>query len=567
MFKLSIPVPPSKPLFRTIFSLIAIAFFIVPLFLSGTQGVYADTYVFDGTMTSTMHVTETATIQVSGLSMTGLPNGSKISYNMTYPSSYSVDGFSQSVSNVNMAVATSPTGVPYTSSDLTDSFGNHYRRYTFNVDGFTGSTLGITVTATYDASITGNAGKVNYPDGIGSSDYPQFTAPTSVVQSNDPAIVSKKNQLMSGVTTEAQYVDNVMNFVRVQIPNQASKTASDANAVSSLTSNTGTCVNRAYLSLALLRSAGIPSRYVTGMLYGNTITYNLKNGGSSQASWGTGLHAWVEVYYPKENAWVPYDPFMDKGFLDTRHVESGISVDENAQDTATHGDFNLVYASGVNQGIGASITNAISISGLNDNQQLSPMYTKSSPATQTMYAREMQYSPTAVPSITVTPTPIPGTVTPTPIPSNNTLTPTPSSHTPTPVPSGTITATSIPVSGQAKYNLSGTITDAATGLPVQNAVVDMDAIQVSANPSGKFTFLYSITSDTHQLSVEAPGYVSYLHTITGNNTNMDVNIQLTASSAAAATSTTPTPSPAPGVLVSILALSCVALLLRRKQGQ
>lgn len=553
MFERSIPVPPSRPMFRAIFSLIAIALFILPALISGAN---ADTYVFDGTMSSTMHVTETANVHVTGLNMAGLANGSKIIYNMTIPDSSSVDGFSQSVSNVNMAVTTAPTGVPYTSSDQTDSYGNHYKMYIFNMDGFTGSTMDITCTALFDASITGNAGKVNYLDGIGSTEYSQYRAPTSVVQSDDPAIINKKNQLLSGVTTEAQAVDKIIDFVRVQIPNQASGTAKDANAVSSLSSNTGTCVNRAYLSLALLRSAGIPCRYVTGMLYGNTITYTLKNGGSSQANWGSGLHAWIEVYYPQEHVWVPYDPFMDKGFIDTRHVKSGISVDGNSKDRATHGDFNLALASGVNPSVNADISNGISVSNLNDNQQFTPMYSKSSPAGQTMFAREMQYSPTAIPSLTPTPA---GNHTPTPLPSN---------HTPTPVPTTTITATPLPGQGSEpmKYNLSGAITDADTGAAVQNAVVKLDAISVSANPSGKFTFLYSLTSNAYQLSVEAPGYVSDRRTITGNNADMDVNVQLKASSAATA-STTPTPSPAPALFAFIIVLSCVALILRRKGGQ
>ncbi len=555
MFERSIPVPPLKPIFRSIFSLIAIAFFILPVFISGAQ---ADTYVFDGTMSSTMHVTETANVHVSGLNMAGLANGSKIIYNMTYPGSDSVDGFSQGVSNVNMAVTTAPTGVPYTSSDQTDSYGNHYIRYIFNMDGFAGSTLDITAIASFDASITGNAGKVNYPDGIGSSEFAQYRAPTSVVQSGDPAIINKKNQLLSGVTTEAQAVDKIIDFVRVQIPNQASGTAKDANAVSSLTSNTGTCVNRSYLSLALLRSAGIPARYVTGMLYGNTINYDLKNGGSSQANWGSGLHAWVEVYYPQEHTWVPYDPFMDKGFIDTRHVKSGISVDGNSQDLATHGDFNLAYASGVNPGINVQISNGISVSNLNDNQQFTPMYSRTSPASQTMYAREMLYSPTAVPSLT--PTPIAGNHTPTPIPSN---------HTPTPVPSKAVTATPLPGQGSEpmKYNLSGTVTDAATGSPIQNAVVKLDAISVTANPSGKFTFLYAVTTNAYQLSVDAPGYVSDQRTITGNNADMNVDVQLKASAAATTASNTPTPSPAPGLFAFIIVLSCIALILRRKRKQ
>src|SRR5208337_5452545 len=114
------------------------------------------------------------------------------------------NGFSQSISNVNLAMTTSPSGVPSTQSDQTDGYGNSYREYIFNLTGFSGSSLNITATAEFDATITADATGVNYTDPIGSSEYTQFTTPTSVIQSSDPAIISEKNKLLSGVTTEAE---------------------------------------------------------------------------------------------------------------------------------------------------------------------------------------------------------------------------------------------------------------------------------------------------------------------------------------------------------------------------
>src|SRR5271157_918899 len=558
MLKLPVPVLPIRPIFRTIFTLIILASLMAPTFLSITESAKAETYLYDGTTTTSLNVIETTTVHVSKLSMLGLPNGSKFIYNMTIPTSYSDDGFSHATSNVNLGMTTSPTGVPSSFSDQVDSYGNHYRRYIFNMDGFNGSDLYITCTASFDAVLTGNAGKVNYTDALGTSEQSQYLAATTAIQAGNSALINKNNELLSGVTTEAAAVDKIMNFVKTQIPNQASQPANE-DAVSSLSITTGTCVNRAYLALGLLRSAGIPSRYVTGMLYGNTITYHINNGGYTQTNWGSGLHAWVEVYYPQEHVWVPYDPFMDKGFLDTRHIQSGISMDGNASERANHGDFNLAFAGGVNQGVQAIITNAISVSNVKDTPQLNYLYTKSSPPGQVMYARDMQFSPANIPSATPTVEP-----TPTVAPNNTTITATPNPNATINYPSPTPTV--VPGSG-ARYKLSGSIIDAATGAAIPNATIMLDAIQVNTNQAGKFTFIDALATGTYNLSIDAPGYAPYTRTITGNNTDMDLTIRLTALSASPTSSSgsTPKPSPAAGVLMACIALAGGAMLLWRKR--
>jgi hypothetical protein len=555
------PVPPSGPITRAIISLVAIACLIVPIIASGIGSAGAETYIFQGTSTSTLHVVETSTIQVTGLNMNGITNGSGFVYNMTIPTSFSENGFSQAVSNVNLEMTTSPSGVSNSQTDMTDSFGNQYRQYTFNLDGFSGSTLYITVTATFDATITADATEENFTDPIGTSAYSQFTTPTSVIQSSDPSIINEKNTLLSGVTTEAAAVDKIMNFVKTQISYSAAQTDPSVNAVSSLTSNTGTCVNRAYLALALLRSAGIPARYVTGMVYNNPVTYNWYDG-YSKVNWGTGLHAWVDVYYPQENAWVPYDPFMDKGFVDTRHIVSGFSVDGNPADIATHGSYNLAYSENVNSGINVVLSNSISVSGLNDNNDFQYINTNSAPQGQTMFARALWYVPYNVPSVT-----------PTPYPDNNTTT---STTTVTPKPTTSATVSPVMVTGPdtSKYNLSGTIVDSTTGEPIGDATVALDAVQVNANSQGKFVFLYALSTGSDTLTTKAPGYAPEVQDILPDNASMDLTVDLTpipdSSSATSSATATPT-SPSPGVILSCTALigaialiGAAVLLWRRK---
>jgi hypothetical protein len=549
------PVPPSGTTTRAIISLVAITCLIVPILASGIGSAGAETYIFQGTSTSILNVVETSTIQVTGLNMTGITNGSGFVYNMTIPTSFSENGFSQAVSNVNLAMTTSPAGVTNSQTDMTDGYGNQYRQYTFNLNGFSGSTLYITITATFDATVTADATEENFTDPIGTSAYSQFTTPTSVIQSSDPSIISEKNTLLSGVTTEAVAVDKIIDFVKTQISYNAAQTDPSVNAVSSLTSNTGTCVNRAYLALALLRSAGIPARYVTGMVYNDPITYNWYDG-YSNVNWGTGLHAWIDVYYPQENVWVPYDPYMDKGFVDTRHIVSGFSVDGNPADLATHGSYNLAYAENVNSGINVVISNGISVSGLKDNNDLQYINTNPAPQGQTMFARALWYVPYNAPSVT-----------PTANPYNNT---TASTTTVTPKPTASATLSPALVTGPdtSKSNLSGTIVDSITGEPIGDATVSLDAVQVNANTQGKFVFLYALSTGSYTLTVKAPGYAPDAQDILPNNSSMDLTIDLTPipdSPTATSTATARPASPSPGVILSCTALIGAAVLLWRRK--
>ena len=59
--------------------------------------------------------------------------------------------------------------------------------------------------------------------------------------------------------------------------------------------------------------------------------------------WGNELHVWVEIYYPQKGTWVPYDPGLNKGFVDTRHVMSGTALDTNVENPATGGALYFIH--------------------------------------------------------------------------------------------------------------------------------------------------------------------------------------------------------------------------------
>jgi transglutaminase-like putative cysteine protease len=76
----------------------------------------------------------------------------------------------------------------------------------------------------------------------------------------------------------------------------------------------GVCDEITNLFISLLRSVGIPARFVSGMVYSNT-----------DYDWGA--HGWAEVYFP-EYGWVPFDvTFGEYGWIDPSHIKLKHDVD------------------------------------------------------------------------------------------------------------------------------------------------------------------------------------------------------------------------------------------------
>jgi transglutaminase-like putative cysteine protease/outer membrane lipoprotein-sorting protein len=544
-------IPPSKKIARTAITISIIACFIVPL-LFAADGVQAETYVFDGSARSQVRITQTTTIQISGLNTSAIANGSKIIFNATYPSSSNVNGYTASYSSVQIDATPAPSRV---SDIMTDAFENKYKQYEWAIDKNTSSSFSIVVTTRFNADITGDLGQLSYADTIGTDAYPEYRSPTGMVQSGDPAIVSKKNELLAGATSESDAVDKIINFVKTNIPTQDEKV--DKDAISSLNSPKGNCVNRAHLAMALLRSAGIPARCVSGSIYGDkySVSYPAQGGtATTEVTWGSGSHVWIEVYYPGEGTWIPYDAFMDKGFVDSRHVKMAVSNDFDPGSPSTRGDAGMLLVYGAAPKV--NINTAVSSANLVDSIALHYRYKElTPPAGIFMIGRQMQVSdvPTATPTIIPTPTPLPNntTVTPTIRPNQTTKTPTPKPPTPT------------PTFDYAKHNVSGAIVDASTGVPISGATVMLDTMQLSASDTGMFTFLYGVADASYTLTVSAPGYMTQKEVIMPHNADMEMTVRLVPLAVSPSPSPTPKPSPSVDMLAALAALACGAILRRK----
>jgi transglutaminase-like putative cysteine protease len=96
----------------------------------------------------------------------------------------------------------------------------------------------------------------------------------------------------------------------------------------------GVCDEITSLFVSMVRSVGIPARFVTGLSYSNV---NLENDG-----WGA--HGWAEVYYP-DYGWVSYDiTYKELGYIDASHIKlkEGYDTRGSSIDYSTFGRDNEI---------------------------------------------------------------------------------------------------------------------------------------------------------------------------------------------------------------------------------
>lgn len=548
------------------------------------------TIIVSGAVSSSPHVTITDTFSGNNLNCVGL-NGAKIVYYAPVYESRSTNGFSQTISNFQITADPAPTSV---SGVQADDFGNHYKKYEWSLEGFAGPSKTITVTTAFDATCTGNPAPEAFIEPLPSSapyGMYQYINPTGMVQSTNGEIVSKSAEIVSGASSEADAVDRIISFVRTSIPNQASGVPKDA--VSSLHSSSGTCVNRANLALGLLRAANIPARYVNGIVsdYPSIKVPFVISGSDGYATfqWGKELHAWVEVYYPQKGVWVAYDPWLDKGFIDQRHVMTGIALDSNMNDKSTGGYLDTFNYENVNQGATGAIATALQFSGVSASGESTYTFRSlsSRPSGALMLGRDMVNMLTPTPVVTamptptatatatpaanatVTPTPT-ATVTITPIPAvNATVTPTPGASaspnaTASPVPgdTGTATGSSGTLTGDGKvYYITGMVLDEKTGARISDAAVLIDGTPVKIDSSGAFAV--NVTSGNHTVSVTAPGYGNGSITVTVADKDVPVILNMLKAEPGKTSNTAGLPIPAPGFgLAAVLAGILIVALYR-----
>ncbi|MBN1385915.1 transglutaminase domain-containing protein [Candidatus Woesearchaeota archaeon] len=160
--------------------------------------------------------------------------------------------------------------------------------------------------------------KVDFPIGSLPDDVRPFLQPSETIDLNyEMALLASR--IIEGEDDLFFAVAKIGGWVEANVGYDLSTLAADASMKSSwvLENRYGVCDEITSLFISLLRSVGIPARFVSGIAYTNSPQFD--------AEWGP--HGWAEVYFPGVG-WIPYDITYDQfGFVDPAHIILKQSLD------------------------------------------------------------------------------------------------------------------------------------------------------------------------------------------------------------------------------------------------
>ena len=144
---------------------------------------------------------------------------------------------------------------------------------------------------------------------------------TSRIQSEESSIVEKADSLFEMDMSDYEKLVAIHDWVTTNIAYDAHYIATGErvpqDAVTVLEQEVGVCAGYANIMAALLRSQGIPARYVSGYALGS---HDSGLGWENEGLYGHSVgHAWNEVYIDGE--WITVDATWNAGYIDSRSGE------------------------------------------------------------------------------------------------------------------------------------------------------------------------------------------------------------------------------------------------------
>ncbi|MFQ5474634.1 MAG: transglutaminase family protein, partial [Candidatus Nanoarchaeia archaeon] len=148
-----------------------------------------------------------------------------------------------------------------------------------------------------------------------------FTRPTRNINSEDDDIVLVASKLAEGEDDMYVVVFKMAEWTKENIEYNLSTLTIEASQSASwvLRNEQGVCDELTSLFIALVRSVGIPARFVSGLAYTDSPDFPEKWGG----------HGWAEVYFPGVG-WIPWDvTYGQFGYVDASHINLKESLDSD----------------------------------------------------------------------------------------------------------------------------------------------------------------------------------------------------------------------------------------------
>ena len=160
--------------------------------------------------------------------------------------------------------------------------------------------------------------RIPFPLAPLSGDLVPYVQPTQTIDFNDD-IRSLASSLAEGEDDLFVLVTKVAGWTKRNINYDLSTINVEASQPSSyvLETREGVCDEITNLFISLLRSLGVPARFVSGVAYTSSELFD--------QPWGA--HGWAEVYFPGDG-WVPFDvTYGQYGWVDASHVVFNVGVD------------------------------------------------------------------------------------------------------------------------------------------------------------------------------------------------------------------------------------------------
>lgn len=287
---------------KTVFCALIVIALLIPLQQSG------DVLLCQGTMASSVHYVQTRQISV--------PNGTqKLVAELPGALNATLFGYSLEVQSFRISYSKKPDEVVPTSEGINATWINPPSRLSYTID----ADLKI------DVHVEGLNSESQLPVKLPASNKvaSKYLSASKYVQSDDREIKNTAKAITNNTPYESAAVASLMLWVSENLKYDANVSSHDASWT--FHNRRGTCENYAHLSLALLRSVGIPARYVSGYLVDGEIQVNAYVT-SYGYRWDAGPHSWIEVYYP-DLGWVPYEPQKTIGFVDDHHIRDATGAD------------------------------------------------------------------------------------------------------------------------------------------------------------------------------------------------------------------------------------------------
>ncbi len=141
----------------------------------------------------------------------------------------------------------------------------------------------------------------------------KYLLPTESIDSDNPEIIARATELAEGEDDLFQVAFKLADWVEENVEYDLNSLTASASQKASwvLKNKEGVCDEMTSLFVAMMRSLGVPARFVSGISYTTSELF--------AEPWQP--HGWAEVYFP-EVGWIPFDiTFGEYGYIDVTHIK------------------------------------------------------------------------------------------------------------------------------------------------------------------------------------------------------------------------------------------------------